>query len=151
METSKAAVPVVRLAPVPEVEAKRRRRSVQERRQIVEETLVPGASVARVARAHGVNANQVFYWRTLYRRGRLGGAAAKAALLPVTISDTAVSETPAATASPGRMVESESGLEPERRKAGPGTIHIQLPKAQLRIEGTADEPTLRAVLEMLRG
>jgi transposase len=32
----------------------------------------PGASVARVAQQHGVNANQVFYWRNLYRQGRLG-------------------------------------------------------------------------------
>jgi transposase len=151
MESSRAAVPVVKLAPVPEAEAKRRRRSVQERREIVEETLVPGASVARVARAHGVNANQVFYWRTLYRRGRLGGPAAGAALLPVTISEPAVSETLAATASPGRMIAPESVLEPERRKAAPGTIHIQLPKAQLRIEGTADASTLRVVLESLRG
>lgn len=151
MESSRATVPVVKLAPVPEVEAKRRRRSVQERRQIVEETLVPGASVARVARAHGVNANQVFYWRTLYRRGRLGGEAARVALLPVTISDTAMSEAPAATASPSRPIAPESAPDPERRKAAPGTIHIQLPKAQLRIEGTADASTLRAVLEMLRG
>lgn len=151
MESSRAAAPVAKVAPPPEVEAKRRRRSVQERRQIVEETLAPGASVARVARAHGVNANQVFWWRTLYRRGRLGGAAAGAALLPVTIFEQGVSETLAATARPGRMVESESGPDPERCKAAPGTIHIQLPKAQLRIEGTADASTLRAVLEMLRG
>jgi transposase-like protein len=39
---------------------KRQRRSIAEKRRIVEETLVEGASVARVARAHGVNANQVF-------------------------------------------------------------------------------------------
>ena len=145
METSRAAVPVVKLAPVPEVEAKRRRRSVQERRQIVEETLAPGASVARVARAHGVNANQVFYWRTLYRHGRLGGAAAGAALLPVTISDATVREVPAATASPGRQI----AVGPDH--SAPGTIHIQLPKAKLRIEGTADASTLRVVLESLRG
>ena len=151
MESSRAAVPVVKLAPMPEVEAKRRRRSVQERRQIVEETLAPGTSVARVARAHGVNANQVFYWRTLYRRGRLGGAAAGVALLPVTISEPTVSETPAATASPACTVKHESGPDPARRTVTPGTIHIQLPKAQLRIEGTADASTLRAVLEMLRG
>jgi transposase len=151
METSKAAVPVVKLAPVREVEAKRRRRSVQERRQIVEETLAPGASVARVARAHDVNANQVFYWRTLYRRGRLGGAAAGAALLPVTISDATVSEPLAATASRGHTIAPQSAPDAERRKAAPGTIHIQLPTAQLRVEGTADASTLRAVLEMLRG
>jgi len=51
---------------------KQRRRTIIERRDIVEETLVPGASVARVARRHEVNANQVFYWRKLYREGRLG-------------------------------------------------------------------------------
>ena len=41
-------------------EVKRRYRSKEERRQIVEETLQPGASVAVIARQHGVNANQVF-------------------------------------------------------------------------------------------
>jgi transposase len=38
-------------------------RSVLERRQIVEETLRPGASIALVAREHDVNTNQVFKWR----------------------------------------------------------------------------------------
>ena len=52
--------------------AKKRRRSVEERRKIVEATLQPGASVSRVARRHDVNANQVFHWRKLYREGRLG-------------------------------------------------------------------------------
>jgi transposase-like protein len=42
---------------------KRQFRSKQERRQIVEETLKPGASVSLVARAYDVNANQVFKWR----------------------------------------------------------------------------------------
>ena len=51
---------------------KLRRRSIKERREIVEETFVAGASVSRVARRHDVNANQVFYWRKLYREGRLG-------------------------------------------------------------------------------
>ena len=39
---------------------KRQYRSPELKRQIVEETLVPGASVSRVARRHDVNANQVF-------------------------------------------------------------------------------------------
>jgi len=38
--------------------AQRQRRSIAEKRRIVEETLIEGASVARIARAHGVNANQ---------------------------------------------------------------------------------------------
>ncbi len=54
------------------VAGQRQRRSIAEKRRIVEETLVEGASVARVARAHGINANQVFGWRRLYLAGRLG-------------------------------------------------------------------------------
>jgi hypothetical protein len=43
--------------------ARRRFRSKQERRQIVEESFQPGVSVAVIAKPHGVNANQVFHWR----------------------------------------------------------------------------------------
>jgi len=46
--------------PTSQPRTKRRYRSAEERRRIVEETLVAGTSVAVVARAHGVNANQVF-------------------------------------------------------------------------------------------
>lgn len=46
------------LAEVPET-PKRRKYSIAEKRRIVEERFEPGASVARAARAHGVNANQV--------------------------------------------------------------------------------------------
>ena len=35
----------------------RRRRSKEERRRVVEESFEPGVSVARLARAHQVNAN----------------------------------------------------------------------------------------------
>jgi transposase-like protein len=42
--------------------AKRRSWSVAERQRIVEAALAPGASVAGVARANGVNANLVFKW-----------------------------------------------------------------------------------------
>src|SRR6267143_3756057 len=52
-------------------EPQRRRWPVGEKCRIVEQTLQPGASVARVALAHGVNANQVFCWRRQYRQGLL--------------------------------------------------------------------------------
>src|ERR1700694_6268229 len=61
---------------------KRRYRALEEKRRIVEETLVEGASVALVARAHGVNANLVFNWRRQYQAGRLGRRG-EAKLLPV--------------------------------------------------------------------
>lgn len=92
MDTSQQAIQVRGSGSKPCLPAGRRRfRSVEEKRRIVEETLVPGASVARVARAHGVNANQVFGWRQLYRQGRLERKESDASsLLPVRVTDTTV-------------------------------------------------------------
>ena len=65
----------------------RRWRTLSEKRRIAELTFEPGASVALVARAHGVNANQVFKWRRALKRGELNeSAAASTSLLPVTLS-----------------------------------------------------------------
>ena len=113
---------------------KKRRRTIRERREIVEETLAPGASVSRIARRHDVNANQVFYWRKLYREGRLGGSAA-APLLPV------------------KVVEKQAAAG--AKWAGPslpsGTMEINVPRGTLRIAGSVDVVALRAVLECLAG
>ena len=72
MDTSQQATTVTSRDREGSVAAQRQRRSIAEKRRIVEETLAPGASVARVSRVHGVNANQVFGWRRLYLAGRLG-------------------------------------------------------------------------------
>ncbi len=114
---------------------KRQQRTVEEKRRIVEETLAEGASVARVARAHGVNANQVFGWRRLYLAGRLGGSGA-IKLLPVHVNESSPSLAPR---SEGACSTSLSG-----------TIHIELRYAQVRIEGSADPGLLRVLLECLR-
>jgi transposase-like protein len=53
----------------------------------VEETLLPGASVSRVARRHDVNANQVSYWPKLYREGKLGSRT-DAELVAVKVAST---------------------------------------------------------------
>ena len=70
----------------------RRLRTNDEKRRIVEESLKPGASVAIVARAHGVNANLVFGWRRLYQKGLLDANAATPAapLLPVKVTSPTV-------------------------------------------------------------
>jgi len=70
----------------------RQQHSIAEKRQIVEETHVRGASVATVARRRGVNANQVFAWRQLYRQGLLkeGATRPSAALLPVKVGTPTV-------------------------------------------------------------
>ena len=110
----------------------RKQRSVAEKRRIVEETLAAGASVARVARANGVNANQVFQWRRLYQAGRLGGTPGAIKLLPVTVES------------------SSSAAEASVPTPPAGTIHIKLGQAQIRVEGHADAVLLRMVLESLR-
>jgi transposase len=87
MDTSQqmAVIPRDKQCPVTPV---RQRRSIAEKRRIVEETLIEGASVARVARAHGINANQVFGWRRLYLAGRLGERKPAMKLLPVRVSES---------------------------------------------------------------
>ena len=55
---------------------RRRYWTAEEKRRIVEQTLSSTLSVASLARQHGVNANQLFYWRKLYRAGQLGGESA---------------------------------------------------------------------------
>src|SRR5216684_2105888 len=91
------------------IHTKRRRRTVEEKRRIVEETLEAGASVARVARRHAVNANQVFYWRKKYREGRLGKSQSSK-LLPVTLSDLSWSKSGRANGGPPR---SRIGANPQ--------------------------------------
>jgi transposase len=60
------------------------------KREIVEATLQPGASVSVVARLYDVNANQVFAWRRRYlseeRPCALPSRPATPALVPVTIA-----------------------------------------------------------------
>ena len=113
----------------------RRFRSKLERREIVEETLKPGASVSLVARAHDVNTNQVFKWRTQYRQGRLEIEQAPGTLVPVKIS--------AGT----EKLELASGRESRPRRSG--IIDIDLGHARVRIEGAADPDCVRAALEGL--
>ena len=107
---------------------KRQYRSKQQRRQIVEETLQPGASVAVIARQHGVNANQVFAWRKLYREGRLDVAPPTVQLLPVRIAE----------------VMSGEQMPP---KLCAGVIMVEVGRARVRIEGSVDPENLRLVLE----
>jgi transposase len=129
MDTSEQTI----LDETPKREA-RRRRSVEEKRRIVEETLESGASVARVARRHAVNANQVFYWRKKYREGRLGKNQSSK-LLPVTLSDISGSKSDRAGCASSPL----------------GSMEIKLAKGILRVAGNVDVVALRAAIECLLG
>ncbi len=115
------------------------RHSLDLKRRIVEQTLVPGASVARIAREHGINANQVFNWRRLYREGLLGTEGKTAAnLLPVTV----VAQTRPTAAAPNAATV---------RTPTVGRIWLESPKGCLNIDGQPDPVALRMVLEHLLG
>jgi transposase-like protein len=88
MDTSRQVPEAITAKSESAAAAPRQWRSIAEKRQIVEETLVEGVSVVRIARAHGVNANQVFGWRRLYLSGRLGEQKATMKLLPVRVSES---------------------------------------------------------------
>lgn len=72
---------------------RRRFRTLQEKQQIVAETLVPGTSVSQIAQRHGVNTNLVFICRRLHEQGLLTSQrqrrarAPSSTLLSVKISD----------------------------------------------------------------
>jgi transposase len=100
------------------------------KRALVALSLQPGASVARIAREHGVNTNQVFNWRRLYEQGRLGVPELMRdnGLLPVVLAPSA----PAAN-------------------NADGTIVLELGEVCVRIEGQPNAATLAQVLDrMLR-
>jgi len=112
------------------------RHSLEFKRRLVEQTLLPGVSVARIAREHCVNANQVFGWRKLYREGLLGEEGkAVANLLPVTVTEGTGSTTTASAA-------------PNSRAAA-GRMWLESPKGCLNIDGHPDPVALRLVLEHL--
>jgi len=124
----------------------RQYRTTEEKRLVVEATRRAGVSVATVARAHGVNANQVFYWRKLYEAGRLesmtamscrDAEAGSARLLPVTISEGAERQAGVTVA---------AHVEPI---VGGGSIEVTLARGTVRIAGAVDTGTLRAVLGYL--
>ena len=109
---------------------------------LVEQCLRPGASVAAIALASGINANLLFKWRRDHVRAQ-GSPTAQAAatLLPVCLipegdTTTQVQPVPAAAA----------GNRPGR----PGVIELDVAGAQLRLRGSVDEATLSSVLRALR-
>jgi transposase len=110
----------------------RRFRTVSEKRRIAELTFEPGASVALVARAHGVNANQVFKWRRALKRGELSEpTAASTSLLPVVV------------AAPSVVVSATGEADAKEQSPSGGSIHIEFPgRVMISVEHGADRVQL---------
>ncbi len=120
----------------------RRRWSVQEKVRIVHETLEGDVSVPVVARRHSVNANQLFIWRSQYRRGELAandGGDRAVKLLPVQV------ETP-------HVPQRKVGTSDEKSACTTGCMEIQIAGGRhVKIWGQIDAKALRVLVrELLR-
>ena len=106
------------------------------------ETLEGGESVPVVARRHSVNANQLFIWRSQYRRGELGagdGDERAVKLLPVQIEPPVASK--------------QAVAAPDENPAGPGgCMEIEISGGRhVKIWGRIDAKALRVLVrELLR-
>ena len=116
----------------------RRKYSLVEKLRILEETRKPGASVADVARAHGVNANVVFGWRHLAKKRLLRAPNPESpTLLPARVEMPTV--VPGARASATR--------DSDRRG---GSIEVDFPGGvRVRVQGAVGIAALKRVFEAL--
>jgi len=118
----------------------RRHWTVNEKRRIVEESLSSTRSMASLAREHDLNANQLFYWRKLYRAGQLCEDAftdrtRSVQLVPISVAD-----------------DEPLAAEQIKTSAPRLTMNIEIPgRALVSLEGTIDAVFIRTVLEGLRG
>jgi len=119
----------------------RRRHSEALKRELIERSLQPGASVSALAQEHGINANLLFNWRRLHLRAqRDAGAAVDApTLLPVTV----MPDVPTAPTTSPRPA-------PASPRAPAGAIEIEIGSARVRLRGTVDDASLLSVLRALR-
>jgi transposase len=135
---------------------RRRTRSLDERKRIVVAALAPGASVAAVARRHGLNANLVFKWIRRSREGwrdrrhgpakeKPGVAASLDTMAPAFVPVKLI-ELDAASALPPSDVAAKPARQ-TRRGARRGAMEISLPNgAKVSLDADVDAEALRRVL-----
>ncbi len=109
--------------------ATRRTHPLEFKRSAVDASNQSGASIAGVAMAYGINANQLHKWRRQLRGSEWVVTESK--ILPITLIHDAES---VAT----------------RQSVSEGSIDIELPKARLLVRGQVDLGVLQTVLVALR-
>ena len=135
---------------------RRRTRSLDERKRIVEEALAPGVSVAAVARRYGLNANLIFKWIRRSREGWRDRRREPGNEKPVVVAPpeggapafipVKLLELDAASAPPRFDVVAKQARQ-TRRGAGRGAMEISLPNgAKVSLDADVDAEALRRVL-----
>lgn len=125
--------------------ATRRIRTLAEKLSILREISEPGASVAAVARRHGMNANLLFAWRRLQAKGLLEAQRHAPPLLPVKVTSPTITPTRRGPAtgkpSQGRPVGSSAATSGIEINWGEGV--------RVRLCGDAQRQVLDRILEWL--
>jgi transposase len=128
--------------------AKRRIRRLEEKLRILEEAAQPGASIAAVARKHDLNANLLFGWRRLHRRGLLEAQRhASPPLLPVQI--TAPTLTPTRRARSQSVTEATPSSKRRSATAEPFVEIVLSEEIRIRLHGAAQHALLERVFGWL--
>jgi transposase len=125
----------------------RRIRTLEEKLRIVAEAARPGASVAAVARKHELNANLLFAWRRLHRRGLLEAQRHAPPLLPVRITSPTVTPTRRASTTAVRS----RGTRPAASTAESFIEIVIASDTRIRLHGEAQRAVLVRLLEWLPG
>lgn len=127
------------VVPSPQAANRRRRYSQEFKQQVVKATLVPGASVARIALEHRLNTNVVFKWRRAHLRSLATSVAKVPKMLPVLVD---------ATSNEARQHASAETKHPHVATLWE-SIEIKLCEARVLLKGANSIEALRSVLEAL--
>ncbi|TDP62594.1 transposase [Roseateles toxinivorans] len=131
--------------------APRRQHERSFKAELVEQCLVPGASVAAIAMAGGINANLLFKWRRDHLRTEQmrGSASSSTVLVPVRVAPSldGAEELQPVAMSP---VPPPTAVATQRVVRSTGVIELDIAGAQLRLRGPVDEASLCSVLRALR-
>jgi transposase len=133
--------------------APRRQHEKSFKAELVAQCLLPGASVAAIALAGGINANLLFKWRRDHLRSqRLGSAApsSSAVLVPVHVAAVMDADSGHSQSSVPSPASTALAVAPQHRVRTTGIIELDIAGAVLRLRGPVDEASLCSVLRALR-
>ncbi len=108
----------------------------------VQQTLLPGACVAQIARENGINDNLLFNWRHLWRNGGLQPPGEhETSLLPVTLTPEPDNKIPAPVQIPEQTNTPSDSL----------CCELVLPAGTLRLKGKLTPALLQTLIREIKG
>ncbi len=127
---------------------RRRRWSIEEKREIVAESLGPGVRPIEIIHKHGITSGQLYAWRQQLTR-RMDGPPAGFARVDVVAAEREVPAQPL-TEMPARATKPQTPVPAVATLRAKGLIEIVLPGGtSVRVDAHVDDRALRCVLAAL--